>query len=267
MDGRRRLAEPVTDGAFRRPAAGAGPGHAVARSAVGTSLRRARMDVARGAFDRWLHRWFGPLLSWPIPRGAGVAAAAAFLLVSISFGVVRGGHLPAVTDELAGIADSAANAAGFRITSLALSGQRQLTREEILASPASPAAPRCCSSTPPAARTRLKANPWIAEATVLKLYPGRLHIAVTERDAFALWQQRGKISVIADDGTVVEQQVSTPFAKLPLVVGAGAGDARQGISRRPRQISADPQADARRRAGCRAALEHRAEQRHRRAAT
>ncbi len=223
MDGRRRLAEPVTDGASRRPAAGAGPGHAVARSAVGTSLRRARMDVARGAFDRWLHRWFGPLLSWPIPRGAGVAAAAALLLVSISFGVVRGGHLPAVTDELAGIADSAANAAGFRITSLALSGQRQLTREDILASAGITGRTSLLFLDAASARTRLKANPWIAEATVLKLYPGRLHIAVTERDAFALWQQRGKISVIADDGTVVEQQVSTPFAKLPLVVGAGAG--------------------------------------------
>ena len=57
------------------------------------------------------------------------------------------------------------------------------------------------------ARARLKANPWIAEATVLKLYPGRLRIGITERDAFALWQRDGKVEVIADDGTVVE-----PFA-------------------------------------------------------
>ena len=73
-----------------------------------------------------------------------------------------------------------------------------------------------------AARARLKANPWIAEATVLKLYPGRLHITVTEREAFALWQKDGKVAVIAADGTVVEPYVARRFANLPLVVGAGA---------------------------------------------
>jgi cell division protein FtsQ len=57
---------------------------------------------------------------------------------------------------------------------------------------------------------------------VLKFYPGRLHIAVTERDAFALWQRDGKVEVIADDGAVVEPYAGQYFAKLPLVVGAGA---------------------------------------------
>ena len=57
---------------------------------------------------------------------------------------------------------------------------------------------------------------------MLKLYPGRLHIAVTEREAFALWQKDGKVAVIADDGTVVEPFVGARFAKLPLVVGTGA---------------------------------------------
>ena len=72
------------------------------------------------------------------------------------------------------------------------------------------------------ARARLKTNPWIAEATVLKLYPGRLHIEVTERQAFALWQKDGKVAVVASDGTMVEPYVARRFAKLPLVVGTGA---------------------------------------------
>src|SRR4029079_4764386 len=214
MDGRRRLAEPVTDGAHGRMAAGAGPGRL---------LRRAHMSVSHGSFDRWLHRWLGPLLSRHIPRGVGIAAAAVLLCLSSGFGVVRGGHLPAVTSELNDVADSAANAVGFRITSLALMGQRQLTREDILASVGITGRTSLLFLDAGSTRTRLKANPWIAEATVLKLYPSRLHIAITEREAFALWQQNGRISVIADDGTVVERGVSTSFAKLPLVVGAGAG--------------------------------------------
>ncbi len=54
------------------------------------------------------------------------------------------------------------------------------------------------------ARDRLKTNPWIADATVLKLYPDRLQIGITEREAFALWQKDGQLSVIAADGTVLE---------------------------------------------------------------
>ena len=112
--------------------------------------------------------------------------------------------------------------AGFRITSIALAGQRRLTREEILDTAGITGRSSLLFLDAAEARARLKANPWIAEATVLKLYPGRLHIAVTERDAFALWQRDGKVEVIADDGTVVEPYAGQHFAKLPLVVGVGA---------------------------------------------
>jgi cell division protein FtsQ len=71
-------------------------------------------------------------------------------------------------------------------------------------------------------REKLKANAWISEATVLKLYPGQLRIDIVERTAFALWQQNGRLSVISDDGAVLQDYVSPAFLKLPLVVGKGA---------------------------------------------
>jgi cell division protein FtsQ len=58
---------------------------------------------------------------------------------------------------------------------------------------------------------------------VLKLYPDRLQITVTERQAFALWQEDGRVSVIAADGTVLEPFVEDRYRDLPLVVGHGAG--------------------------------------------
>jgi cell division protein FtsQ len=120
------------------------------------------------------------------------------------------------------LCDSAANAAGFRITTLSLAGKQQLTREQILAAAGITPNTSLLFLDAGSARARLKSNPWIAEATVLKLYPGRLHIAITERHAFALWQLDGKVSVIADDGTVLDRTLSGRFADLPLVVGAGA---------------------------------------------
>jgi cell division protein FtsQ len=214
MDGRRRLAESVTEGAQARSGTGAAPGsRARARSALG---------LGRGRLERYLRRWLGPTGEWRLPRGAGVAAAAAFLLASLAFGSVRGGHWPEVMAELRDLRDAAANAVGFRITSIAMSGERQLSREEVLAIAGITERTSLLFFDAADARARLKANPWIADATVLKLYPGRLNIAVTERDAFALWQLDGKIAVISSDGAVVDSSVQPYFAKLPLVVGVGA---------------------------------------------
>jgi cell division protein FtsQ len=57
---------------------------------------------------------------------------------------------------------------------------------------------------------------------VLKFYPGQLQIDIVERTAYALWQRDGKLSVIAEDGAVLESYVSRRFLTLPLVVGKGA---------------------------------------------
>jgi cell division protein FtsQ len=171
---------------------------------------------------RVLRRRLSPILGLRIPPGAGIAAAFAFVLASGAYGALRGGHMPAMMAELTDIRDGLANLTGFRITSIALSGERRLTREDILTAAGVTARSSLLFLDAAETRARLKANPWIAEATILKLYPGRLHIAVTERDAFALWQRDGKVEVIAEDGTVVEPFTGAPFNKLPLVVGVGA---------------------------------------------
>jgi cell division protein FtsQ len=214
MDGRRRLAEPVTDGAKARSETGTAPGS--------RSRTRSALGVGRGRLERYLRRWLGPSGEWRLPRGTGIAAASAFLLASLAFGSVRGGHWPEVMAELLDLRDAAANAVGFRITSIAMTGEHQLSREEVLASAGITDRTSLLFLDAAEARAKLKANPWIADAAVLKLYPDRLNITVTERDAFALWQLDGKITVISADGAVVDSTVPPQFAKLPLVVGVGA---------------------------------------------
>jgi cell division protein FtsQ len=221
MPGRRRLTESAIEGADARSRAGASAGKAFARRAIATSPLRAWGRTYDG-WARVLRRWLAPLENRQIPRGAGTAVVLSFMVASTSFGVVRGGHLPEIAVEFAKARDAAANALGFRITSIALAGQSELTREEILAIAGVTGRTSLLFLDAAEARSRLKGNPWIAEATVLKLYPGRLHITVTERQAFALWQKDGKITVIADDGTVVEPYVARRFTHLPLVVGVGA---------------------------------------------
>lgn len=163
-----------------------------------------------------------PILDLHIPRGAGAAAAFAVFLIAGAYGAVYGGHVNAVTTQLRDARDAAANAAGFRIASVAIGGPKEVTREEVLAAAGVTGKSSLLFLDAEAARVRLKSNPWIAEATILKLYPDRLHLAVTERQAFAMWQKDSRITVIASDGTIVQPFVEPRFANLPLVVGVGA---------------------------------------------
>jgi cell division protein FtsQ len=165
---------------------------------------------------------FAKRLERVCPRGAGTLWVFAFMLASVSYGVVRGGHAEVVGEQVAEIRDAAANSLGFRISSIALTGEKQLTREEILNVAGISGRASLLFLDADAARNRLKANPWIADATILKLFPDRLHIAVTERRAFALWQKDGRVSVISRDGVMVEPFVAPHVAHLPLVVGEGA---------------------------------------------
>jgi len=157
-----------------------------------------------------------------VPRGAGITATVLVIAGSLGYGIVKGDHVATVLTAFKDARDQGANAVGFGIVSLALSGHRHVTREEVLATAGITGRSSLLFLDVGEVRERLKTNPWIADATVLKLYPGELQIGITEREAFALWQMSGRVSVIAHDGTVLEAYVAPGLIRLPLVVGRGA---------------------------------------------
>jgi len=157
-----------------------------------------------------------------VPRRLGTVLTLVILGSSAALGVTRGGHVDEAIAALSDTRNALANAAGFRITSVTIDGRKQLTQDEVLAIGGVNGRSSLLFLDAASVRDSLKANPWIADATVLKLYPGALQINITERQPFALWQENGKLSVIADDGAVLEPYVTRRFASLPLVVGKGA---------------------------------------------
>lgn len=175
-----------------------------------------------GTLARRLNARAERLVAWQPPRGAGVAASALIILGSIALGIVYGDHVEDVTGAFTVARDTAADAVGFGITAVALSGNQHLSREEVFALAGVSSRSSTLFFDVTDARAKLKTNPWIADATVQKLYPDRLQIAIHERTAFALWQKDGRIGVIADDGTVLEPFISRGIAGLPLFVGEGA---------------------------------------------
>jgi cell division protein FtsQ len=198
---------------------------------VSTSIPRRPPAASRGLISRILRRFTLPLarVSVRVPRYSGVAGCLIFLLGVTAYGAIKGDHIDAIRGAIKDAGDSAANAAGMRIATVSLSGQRQVSREEIFAAAGVTDHSSLLFLDVAQARAKLEAIPWIAEATVRKLYPDRLQITVTEREAFALWQRQGKVHVIAADGTVLGAQVEPRLASLPFVVGNGAAVKARGF--------------------------------------
>ena len=67
------------------------------------------------------------LLERYLPNRAGVAATVLLLLGSAGFGIVKGGHVEEFTSALSDTRNAIANSAGFRITTVAINGRKQLT--------------------------------------------------------------------------------------------------------------------------------------------
>lgn len=155
-------------------------------------------------------------------RFAEIALLLAVFGGTAFYGVSAGGHVPAVKDWFGEIGDRAANLAGFDIVEADVRGHNRLRRDEILAAAGITKFTSLVLLNADAARDKLKSNPWIAEAIIRKLYPNRVEIEVTEREAFALWQNDGKFSIVSNDGTVLEEIKNPRDEKLPLVVGDGA---------------------------------------------
>lgn len=214
MDDRGRLAQPLKG--MTRLGSRIAPLAAVRPATNADHARPAGSRLAR-VVNRWTF-----LLDAHFPRGLGLVASAVVILASVAYGVVKGDHVSTVVAALKDARDAAANAAGFRITSIALAGNSHVSREEVLASAGISGITSLLFLDVEEAREKLKTNPWIADATVLKLYPGELQIGIKEREAFALWQKDRHVSVIAADGTVLEPYVAPQLLRLPLVVGSGA---------------------------------------------
>lgn len=224
MDGRGRLAQSLTWTAPWRASTRARPSERATAHVRADPHLDTESSAPRSRLRRALRRWSIWLFNLRVPGGAGLAASGAFLVATLAYGLFIGDRAPMLVGAFKDARDALANAAGFRITAVALSGERHVSREEILAGAGVTGTTSLLFLDVEDAREHLKANPWIADATLLKLYPDRLQIGIKEREAFALWQQKGRVSVVAGDGTVLEPYVDPRLIHLPLVVGAGAAE-------------------------------------------
>ncbi len=161
--------------------------------------------------------------SLPYPRhGTGSFLIIAACGASIAVGAANSGWLDSFREDHGPFRDIAARAFGFTIEAVALAGNRELSDAEVLAIAGIHPTDSLAFLDAGAARAKLRSHALISEASVRKLYPGRLEIEIIERQPQALWQVDGDVSLIAADGTVIDVLRDKRFLRLPHIVGPGA---------------------------------------------
>jgi len=73
-----------------------------------------------------------------------------------------------------------------------------------------------------AIRERLLAFGWVKDARVSRRLPDTLVIDIVERTPTALWQNRQQLTLIDDQGVVLDRVPISKMPDLPLVIGPGA---------------------------------------------
>jgi cell division protein FtsQ len=115
--------------------------------------------------------------------------------------------------------------AHFRARQLTVSGQQRLTRQQVLEIAAVDPQSNILSVNLAAARKRLLADPWIAEATVRRELPSGLHIRIREEDPLAVVCLTGGRDVLINTaGEAFAKAVRMAGPALPTVQGLDATD-------------------------------------------
>lgn len=78
---------------------------------------------------------------------------------------------------------------------------------------------------------RLESHPWIAKASVDRVFPDTLAISITERKPVAILQSPEGAHFLDDEGYLLSQIPAHPLPALPIVQGITPSDFRQGGSR------------------------------------
>lgn len=154
--------------------------------------------------------------------GWGIFAITLCVLLFGGFGWVAYQH---GQDWLAGAEKGFYNAtgdAGLRVAEVAIMGNRELPKESLQETAGTePGTPLLAVDVKDVQR-KLSGINLVRHATVMRLWPNRIVVQITERTPIALWQKDQKLSPIDQDGVNLTMLRAEDFKDLPVVVGEGA---------------------------------------------
>lgn len=178
-------------------------------------------------------------LMYAVRLGAIAVAVIAAGIIAVYAAV---GRLDEAGGALLASFENRLTRSGYVVEWVDVAGARRLSGEEVAALIGAEPGAGLADIDLDAAKAALEAQPWVASAQLVRLWPDRLVVRLEEREPFALWQLDGEHRVIDTAGVVIDGADPAAFADLPRVVGVAAnGGAAQIVG----LIRAYPEIDSR----------------------
>lgn len=154
------------------------------------------------------------VVAWTILGGAGIGIAAAASWAGV----------PAMVGTA--IAEGAGRA-GLRVEQVEVTGLSRMDRMSVYAVALEQQSRALALVDLDAVRQKLLRYGWIADAKVSRRFPDTLLVHVVERKPAAVWQDGGQLTLIDEQGVLLEPVSPDRLPDLPLVIGPGA-DRQEG---------------------------------------
>lgn len=139
----------------------------------------------------------------------------------IFYGWYSGGLLHSINNTVDAAYQATARS-GLAVTSLHIEGRKRTSMHEVMQAINIKKNDPIMQLSLSEIRDRLKEVPTIREAAVERALPGDLYIRIIEREPVAIWQHQGELSLVDDNGVIMDGMDMTPYRHLPLIVGDGA---------------------------------------------
>jgi cell division protein FtsQ len=157
------------------------------------------------------------------PRLRGFSVAIAALAGATIYSVLTdGGRQTRTSDPVMPTVEAAAVAAGFGLDQISITGQKYTPDSDIFDAIGLDQTRSFATLDAAAAKARIEELPWIAKADLVRVYPGRLDIRVTERKPWALWREGKRNMLVDETGRVLAAVKSGTGGGLLHLSGEGA---------------------------------------------
>lgn len=200
-------------------------------SAAARPRARAVATKPKAAVRKASNKATSLLDSLPISQAASrriVRFGGAFLVGVLILGLAIAFKLP----QMAGTAlGELAGTAGFELKRVEPRGIKRMDRlavYEVAFDQESAAMPLIDLD---ATRDRLMQFGWVKEARVSRRLPDTLVVDIVEREPAAIWQNRGRLSLIDRDGVILDSVRLEAMPDLPLVIGPAANLQASALNR------------------------------------
>ena len=180
-------------------------------------LGTTRQDLGR----RRARNGAAPRLIDALRRFGLVAGGGAVLVGVLSWVVLSGAADRVVVGTRAKAWDMSAKA-GFAVQDILVEGRTNSDADVLRAVLDLERGDPILAFNPGEAKELIERISWVKEAHVERRLPGTIYIGIVERVPMALWQHKGKIRVVDDEGVTLTDALRHNFDNLPIIVGEDA---------------------------------------------